>query len=505
MGFNPPYRPMWSLLALMTTLLGGVLLSRWASRAPMCGIHTIRADDTGLSLIYEAGCSWVVQLFDWSEIEPLPGEYFWEYPDTVVRACHYYRLNLIVRLDHPPDWALSSIADSMPVDANAYAAFVARVVERYGRRVRAYIIWNEPNLAQEWGGQPPDPAAYAELLEIAYAAVKEGNPRALVVSAGLAPTNHGDETAMDDRVYLQGMYEAGASEAFDILGAHPYGFAYPPDDPRHAHQSLNFARLLDLREVMVRNNDAHKPVWVTEMGWTTEVTDEEQAWLQVSEEQQAAYLTGTFEKAKEEWPWLEMIAVWNLSAGLQANDEKRGYSIVDDAYEPRPAYIALAAMPKRRVSGRPVSAQPDTGAVEILAPDVVVRLGDVDTFHPHWVRIYGGEAPCRRWKGEFYVDQPSKAPWQLTMEIMQVEERGNLVTINGRPLDPMAIPLRSKLDFASSWSMVFLNVPAELLRSGRNVIEIAASPRLPVYQDGHAHFESLQFRNLRLVRYYPGR
>jgi len=481
------------------SLLGGVVLSRGASGGPMCGIHTIRADDRALALIREAGCSWVVQVFDWSEIEPLPGEYFWEYPDAVVRACQYYRSNLVVRLDHPPDWALSSVGDDLPVDADAYAAFVSCVAERYHGRVRAYIIWNEPNLTEEWGGQPPDPAAYVELLRVAYAAVKEGDPGAFVVSAGLAPTNHRDETAMDDRIYLQGMYEAGADQAFDILGAHPYGFAYPPEDPRHAHQGLNFARLLDLREIMVQNDDGHKPVWATEVGWTTEVTDEERAWLRVSEEQQAAYLRGAFEKAREEWPWLEMIAVWNLSAGLQADDEKRGYSIVDDAYRPSPAYVALTAMPKRKAPGRVTLPQPDTGAVEILAPDVVIRLGDVDTFHPHWARIYGGQAPCRRWRGEFYIDQPTQASWQLTMEIMQVEEQGNLVTINGQPLKPMTIPLRGKPDFASSWSLAFLDVPLGLLRLGRNVIEIAASPRLRVYQDGHAHFESLQFRHLLLV------
>ncbi len=502
MNSTPRYSATWSALVLMMLMLGGVLLSRGARGEPICGIHTIRADDKALSLIHEAGCSWVVQLFNWSEIEPLPGEYFWEYPDAVVRACQHYRLNLVVRLDHPPGWATSATRDSPPVDADAYADFVAGVVERYRGQARAYIIWNEPNLAQEWGGQPADPGVYVELLKAAHAVVKEGDPGALVVSAGLAPTNHRDGTAMDDRIYLQGMYDAGAGEAFDVLGAHPYGFAYPPQDPYHAHQSLNFARLLDLREIMVRNGDRHKPIWATEVGWTIRVADEEHAWLQVSEEQHANYLRGAFEKAGDEWPWLEMIVVWNLSAGLHPDDEKRGYSIVDNAYEPRPAYDALAAMPKRRFSGLGVWAQPDDSTVEILAPDVVVRLGDVDTFHPHWARIYGGQAPSRRWSGEFYIDHPGKAPWRLTMEIMQVEEQGNLVIINGQPLQPMTIPLRGKLDFASSWSMAFLDVPPELLRPGRNTIEIAVSPRLPVYQDRHAHFESLQFRNLRLVPSY---
>jgi hypothetical protein len=487
-------------LVLALSVLAGILVGIGVKGGWVCGVHTIRADDTALSLLHETGCSFVVQLFDWSQIEPLPGEYFWEYPDSVVRACQHYELKLVVRLDQPPEWALSSGEDGLPIDVDAYAAFVTRVAQRYRGRVEAYVIWNEPNLAQEWGGQPPDPAGYAELLPPAYGAVKEGDPQALVVSAGLAPTNRVDETAMDDRVYLEGVYEAGAGEFFDVLGAHPYGFAYGPDDPHGGHEGLNFARLEDLREIMVVNGDDQKPVWATEVGWTTEAVTEDQAWLQVTGEEQAAYLIGAFEKAEKEWPWLERMAVWNLSAGLEPDDEKRGYSIVDDQYRPRAAYEALAVMPKASLPGPAAPVQPESGQVQILAPDVVIRLGDVDTFHPHWARIYGGQAPCRYWRGEFYLEESNTGGWQLATEIMQVEEQGNLVKINGQPLEPVAIPLRGKVDFASSWSTTFLEVPDGVLREGLNVIEVLDSPRWPVYQDGHASFESLQFRHLRLAR-----
>jgi len=500
MELHPSHQMARGTMALMTALLGAMLLGMRVENGPACGVHTIRADDTALSMTRDAGCSFVVQLFDWSQIEPLPGEYFWEYPDSVVRACQHYGLNLVVRLDQPPDWALASGEDRLPVHKKDYAAFVAGVAQRYEGTVEAYIIWNEPNLAQEWGGRAPDPEGYVDLLRAGHSAVKENDPQALVVSAGLAPTNRVDQTAMDDRIFLKGMYEAGAGEFFDVLGAHPYGFAYPPDDPHETHEGLNFARLEDLREIMVACGEAGKPVWATELGWTTEAVTEEQAWLLVTEEEQAAYLLGAFEKAREEWAWLERMAVWNLSAGLEADDEKRGYSIVDDQYRARPAYEALAVMPKGSLPEPVASVQPDDGSVEILAPGVVVRLGDVDTFHPHWARIYGGQAPCRSWEGEFYLDQPEEGAWQLWMEVLQVEEQGNVVTINGQPLEPVAIPLRGKVDFASSWSTTFLDVPPGALRSGLNVIEVLDSPRLPVYQDSHASFESLQFRDLRLVR-----
>jgi hypothetical protein len=284
------------------------------------------------------------------------------------------------------------------------------------------------------------------------------------------------------------------------LGAHPYGFAYPPQDPHDAHDGLNFARLADLRTIMVAEGDEDKPVWATELGWTTDPAGEEQQWLRVSEEQQARYLVGAFEQAAQEWPWLERIAVWNLSSGLPAENEMRGYSILSADGTPKPAYRALAEVAGGRRGpttehDRQETAQP----VEILAPDVMIRLSDPDTFYPHWARPHCGSVPCRHWTGQFYIADPETGPWQLRMEIMQVEEPGNLVWINGHLLDPPAIPLRDRPDFASVWTIAEMPVPTAFLHPGANIIEIRSSPRLPVYQDGSAHFESLQLRHIRLA------
>jgi hypothetical protein len=479
-------------------------LAAAASDRPVAGIHTIRADDDLLQLADDGGFAWMIQLLEWREVEPAPDEWFWEYTDWLVRAKEYYGLDLVLRLDHPPEWAISP-GGVVPVDVAAYAAFAGRVAARYRGRVNAYVVWNEPNLAPEWEGQAPDPAGYVELLCAAHSAIHAADPDALVVSASLAPTNHTDASALDDRLYLQAMYAAGASGCFEVLGAHPYGFAYPPDDPYGAHDGLNFARLADLRAIMIEEGDGDKPVWATELGWTTDTVGVGQQWLQVSEEEQGHYLVGAFQQGAQHWPWLERIAVWNLSIGLSADDEKRGYSLLADDGTPKPAYGALAVMvSEHRRSGAKepvadVQNEKTSEVVEILAPDVAIRLSDVATFYPHWVRPQCGSVPCRRWAGRFYVRESGTAPWQLRMEILQVEEPGNLVWINGHPLDPPAIPLRGRPDFASVWTAVEMPVPRGLLRPGVNSIEIRASPRLPVYQVGQARYESLQFRNLRLT------
>lgn len=50
--------------------------------------------------------------------------------------------------------AVASGEESLSIDPDAYAAFVARVAQRYEGRVEARVIWNEPSLAQEWGRGP---------------------------------------------------------------------------------------------------------------------------------------------------------------------------------------------------------------------------------------------------------------------------------------------------------------------------------------------------------------
>jgi hypothetical protein len=166
--------------------------------------------------------------------------------------------------------------------------------------------------------------------------------------------------------------------------------------------------LLDLREIMEAHSDGDKPIWVTELGWTTAGVGEG-SWLTVTPQQQADYLTGAWRRARREWPWLQVFTVWNLSQGprpepfdcalrlrsgqaqdrpgegLPPTDEKAGYSLLDESGEPKPAYHALRAELNRRWGHRLARWVERTQAallegvpsvVTILAADEAVHLGD---------------------------------------------------------------------------------------------------------------------------------
>ncbi len=320
------------------------------------GVHTLFLDEVLAPLAADAGFDTVVQVFPWHALNPRPGVYDWDASDYMVRVAQANGLDLIARLDMPPDWAVvpDEQADGgFAFDLAAYVDFVAAVAERYQGRVLGYVVWNEPNLAAEWsrsGGDLPshwesfdgwvaDPADYVTLLCAAYERIRAADPGALVVAAGLAPTNEVSPRALDDREFLRRMYAEGAAVCFDVLSVHDYGYGFSPQDERGAHGGLNLARILDLRDVMLEYGDS-RPVWITELGYTVQPG----LHPSVTEQEQAAYLSGSFERVQRDWPWVEMLTVWNLCYDLPPDDEMSGYSLTEPDLTPRLAYWALQNM-----------------------------------------------------------------------------------------------------------------------------------------------------------------
>lgn len=490
-----------------------ILVLVWSAngRTLPLGVHTLHADDAETQLSHDLGAQSIVQVFAWSEIEPTQGEFHWEYTDWLVRAAEYYHLRVIARLDKPPSWATfeSTTFSAPPNRLQDYGDFVAQVATRYRGRIAAYIVWNEPNLAREWGDRALDPSGYVALLQTASARLRAADSNALIVSAGLAPTNDHTVQAMDDRDFLRAMYVAGARGAFDVLAAHPYAFAYPPDDPRGAHNSLNFWRLQDLRDIMIANGDAAKPIWITEFGYPTE-TPIASASLRVSEAQHAQWLPRAYEIARAQMPFVDLFTVWNLTRTAVSPEDQVGYSLLRADGTQKPAYATVQAMPKSSVAatvGADLASLFDAptraSAFPILARDDVIHLGDAEYAYP-WIPLYLGKNPSVGWTGEFYLrdsDLQSAAwgePWTLTLELMQVNSLDTRVLMNDQPINPPYLPTE---DFTSVWVTAQRQVPSSLLRVGHNMVTLRAANTLPAFQQ-LGSWDDLQLRNV--ILHKPG-
>ena len=317
-----------------------------------------------LGLINEMGFDWVKQDFSWREIEGIQkGKRDWYRSDLVVEMVEDAGLNLIARLDRQPFWSQADQLDlyenAPPGDLQNFGDFCGAIAERYRGRIAAYQVWNEPNLHREWGNRPPNPEEYTALLKICYQAIKSADPKAIVVSAGLAPTGNNDATAMPDVAFLQGMYDAGAASYFDVLGVHAPGFKAPPElDPAEAAANAEaygggrwfaFRHVEDMRAIMVANGDGRKQVAILEMGWTLDQVNENYAWFAVDEETQADYLVRAYQYASEHWrPWIGlMTTIYIADFHWTEADEQWWWAVVLSDGTLRPAYEALQAMEKR--------------------------------------------------------------------------------------------------------------------------------------------------------------
>ena len=329
--------------------------------------------DRDLNLVREAGFRWVKQEIPWREVEGHgKGIWQWDSSDRVMDQIEAHGLKVIIRLGSQPAWAapeveLPNIAP--PQDMQDFYDYVFTVANRYRGRVAAYQIWNEPNLAREWGGQAPNPAAYVELLKVGYQAVKDADPQAIVISAGLAPTTRNDDQAMPDIYFYQGMYDAGAIPYFDSLGVHAAGYKSPPEidpaevaadpvltngdtSPERLRRVYAFRHVEDVRDLMVRNGDQAKKIVILEVGWTIDPRpDSPYFWQAVSPEQQDKYLQRAYGYAEAHWqPWIGVMSlIYIAHPSWHWGHEETYWSIVYPGYpdlRTSPAYYGVLTMPK---------------------------------------------------------------------------------------------------------------------------------------------------------------
>ncbi len=311
-----------------------------------------------INAVKTLGFQWVHQKVRWKNIEGNgKGQYSWGALDAMVNDCANNGIKICLCVMDAPAWA----GNKSPNNPQDFADFMGAMAARYKGRVQAYEIWNEQNLSREWG-HTPNAGEYMNLLKAAYKAIKAADPNAIVVSGGPTPTGATGPDSVDDRLFLQQMYDHGLKYACDAIGVHPSGFANPPDskwpegnDPNRGfddHPSFFFRNTMeDYRNIIVRNGD-NKRLWATEFGWPSSqnMGSPVPGWEysgEITEQQQADYVVRAFQMAKS-WGWAGVMFLWNLDVApwLGKDHEASKYCIVYPDWSPRPAFHALASMPK---------------------------------------------------------------------------------------------------------------------------------------------------------------
>lgn len=272
--------------------------------------------------------------------------------DALVSGAQRRGIALVLTLNETPCWASAApstlklgctgaywdrgVTRYPPVRVTDFAWAAHWVAARYGTRIAALELWNEPNYNR--GGYSPlittdRVSTYAAMVKAAYPAAKAAAP-ALPVLAGAI--SFGDDT------FLNGLYSKGIQGSYDGISVHPYNEWRAPGAVHDArYYKYDYVQgLTAVRAAMVAQGD-RAPVWITEMGWTT-CTVGADRWC-VTAQQQASYVAAAATMATR-WPWVRAFIAYNLrDKGTSPAGTEDNFGLVRRDYTPKPALAALRA------------------------------------------------------------------------------------------------------------------------------------------------------------------
>lgn len=271
----------------------------------------LRQMDKAAALAEAAGVKWSREEFNWARIERRRGQFDWDFYDKMVETAHRHGISIYGLIAYWAPWTKPYTAEGI----EDYCRFARALVEHYKGKIRHWEIWNEPNIFF-WSG-PRD--MYADLLKRAYAAIKQADPDALVL---------GCSTAGIDTLFVGRMIELGAP--FDILTIHPYR--------RRLDEGRFVRQLLATGAVTKRIDGRARPVWITEMGWSTQlrggVGTREQATLLAR-----SYVSALGSGVVENISWYDF-----KDDGDDPFYNEHNFGVLRRDLTPKPAYRALATV-----------------------------------------------------------------------------------------------------------------------------------------------------------------
>lgn len=155
---------------------------------------------------------------EWCSVEPVQGARDWSRTDQIVRDSQQLGHEVMLKLrtgqcwaTQPPDPGVPDRTEVVrktpstpPVDEAVYRGFVTELVSRYAAMgVHTYAVENEPDVYNFWAGTI---AEYEDLVRLVVPVIREADPGARVLDAGLSSTGYG--VVLAQRLTEQGDPEA---------------------------------------------------------------------------------------------------------------------------------------------------------------------------------------------------------------------------------------------------------------------------------------------------------
>jgi hypothetical protein len=260
----------------------------------------------------------------WAGVQPKKGTFEWAPVDEEVERAAKSGVELLPFLVGSPAWAIPNATvpgtngalapahlPATGTSATAWTTFLKAAVARYGDGgtfwtehplvpdvpIKNWQIWNEPNF--KYFVAKPNPKEYGQLVKISSAAIKSVDPEAQVILAGLfskpAGARHlnasgklvfGTSPNYFASYFLEQMFKTspGIKTRFEGVALHPYVARYRQLAPE----------IEEVRNVLTKAGDATEPLWITELGWSSEAPQGPSNVFAVGQSGQARELKGAF-------------------------------------------------------------------------------------------------------------------------------------------------------------------------------------------------------------------
>ncbi len=187
---------------------------------------------------------WLRVWYNWADIEPQPGNYQGSSVREALQLAKEKGFRILFVVWGTPSHAGDGELESIP-QTKALTNYCRWLQTNLGDLVDAWEIGNEPNLEKYYSGSPAD---YVQTLATAYQ-VFQG--QGLVIAAG--------SSGAAKPSYWQALIDSGLEQHCDRVNLHPY-----------RHQPQQVVRLVD--DFLQR---VKKPLWITELGLSTDIGGEQ--------------------------------------------------------------------------------------------------------------------------------------------------------------------------------------------------------------------------------------
>ena len=319
------------------------------------------------------GAGWIRLWADLQSAEPSRGE--WR-PDVINNFAHDVQsakakgLKVLMVVVNSPAWASGGKGGiTPPRDPADFGRATGELAKRLPA-VDAWELWNEED-TERWFAGGPDPAKYAAMVKSAHAHIKAVQPNDIVVTGATTGNNY---------VFIEQLYAHGLKGHFDAIGTHT-DTACLVDGPGRMYREPDgrlgryiFSSYRETYEVMKRNGDGDKQIWMTELGWNTQDHSPGSCTagvyagkkpLGVTEADQARFLTEAYQCLQSD-PYIG-VAFWFGLQDIPSNTFAGGYGLYRLNGTAKPAAGAMKAL------GRGITPKPCGGIIDASGPQFTVK------------------------------------------------------------------------------------------------------------------------------------